>query len=82
MGIVLSVEVRARPQYRVEEWFCRHDTLQEVLAAETEAPLQQFYLVPWQWKYMGQHRRETERPRSWLGGLYRCYWFTTIDVGH
>jgi hypothetical protein len=60
---------------------CLHDSLEEVLAAEAEAPLQQFYLVPWQWKFMGQHRRETERPQSWLAGLYRWYWFTTIDVG-
>jgi hypothetical protein len=81
MGVVLSVEVRPRPQYRVEEWFCLHDTLEEVLAAEAEAPLQQFYLIPWQGKYMGQHRRETEQPRSWLARLYRWYWFTTIDVG-
>ena len=81
MGIVLSVEIRPRPQYCVEEWFCLHDTLEEVLAAEPVTPLQQFYLVPWQWKYMGQHRRETEQPRSWLAGLYRWYWFATIDVG-
>ena len=81
MGIVLSVEIRPRPQYRVEEWFCRHETLEQVLAAEAETPLQQFYLVPWQWQYMGQHRRETERPRSWLARLYRCYWFATLDVG-
>jgi FAD/FMN-containing dehydrogenase len=81
MGIVLSVETRPRPQFRVEEWFCLHDTLEEVLAAEADAPLQQFYLVPWQWKFMGQHRRETEKPRSWLARLYRLYWFVTIDVG-
>ncbi|HEX5102244.1 MAG TPA: FAD-binding protein, partial [Pirellulaceae bacterium] len=81
MGIVLSVEVRPRPQYRIEEWFALHNSLEEVLAAEAEAPLQQFYLIPWQGKYMGQHRRETEQPRSWLAWLYRFYWFLTIDVG-
>jgi FAD/FMN-containing dehydrogenase len=81
LGVVLAVEIRPRPQYRVEEWFCLHDTLAEVLALEAEAPLQQFYLVPWQWKYMGQHRRETEQPRSWLARLYRGYWFATIDAG-
>ena len=81
LGIVLSVEVRPRQQYRVEEWICLHNTLEEVLAAEAEAPLQQFYLIPWQWSYMGQHRRETLQPRSWLASLYRWYWFANIDLG-
>jgi FAD/FMN-containing dehydrogenase len=81
LGMVLSVEIRPRPQYRLEEWFALHNSLEDVLAAEAETPLQQFYLIPWQWKFMGQHRRETGKPRSWLAGLYRCYWFVTIDVG-
>lgn len=81
LGIALAIEIRPRPQYRVEEWFRLHATLDDVLAAEASAPLQQFYLVPWLWKFMGQHRRETDQPRSWLAPLYRLYWLITIDVG-
>src|SRR5581483_1972194 len=29
----------------------------------------------------GQHRRETEQPRSRLAAVYRLYWFATIDLG-
>jgi FAD/FMN-containing dehydrogenase len=80
MGIVLSVEVAIRPQYRVEEWFRVCDTVEEVLAAEAETPLQQFFLIPWQGKYLVQRRRETDRPRSPFAPFYRVYWFAVVDV--
>jgi len=80
LGIVLSVSFRCRPQYRIEEHFREYDKLEDVLAAETEYPLTQFYLVPWRWKWMAQHRCESEKPRSWLAPLYRLYWFLWIDV--
>ncbi len=81
LGIILSVQVLVRPQYFVEEHLRQHQTLDEVLAAEAEYPLAQFYLLPWRWTYLGQHRRETPGPRSWHAPLYRAYWFTFIDVG-
>lgn len=80
LGIVLSVELRPRPQYRILEWMRLHDKLESVLAAEADAPLQQFYLLPWSWNYLVQHRRESERARSWLAPLYRAYWFVVIDI--
>jgi FAD/FMN-containing dehydrogenase len=80
LGIVASVAFRCRPQYRIEEHFREYDCLDDVLAAEAEYPLTQFYLVPWRWKWMAQHRRETTAPRSWLAPLYRLYWFLWIDV--
>ncbi len=81
LGIVVSVELCPRPQYQVEEWFRLHDTVESVLACETESPLQQFYWTPWLWRFLVQHRREVNRPRSWLAPLYRAYWFTEVDVG-
>ncbi len=80
LGIVVSVAFRCRPQYRIEEHFREYETLEEVLAAEEQYPLTQFYLVPWRWKWMAQHRRESDAPRSWLAPLYRLYWFLWIDV--
>jgi len=80
LGIVVSVGIRGRPQYRIEEHFREYEKLEDALAAEAEYPLTQFYLTPWRWKWMAQHRRESERPRSWLAPLYRLYWFLWIDV--
>jgi FAD/FMN-containing dehydrogenase len=58
LGIVLSVAFRPRPAYRIEEWMAIEDNLDSVLAAEAQAPLTQFYFVPWLWKFLVQHRRE------------------------
>lgn len=81
LGIVLSLEMRVRPQYRIEGWFTLRPNLDAMLEAEAETPLQQFYYLPWLDKYLGQHRRETERPCGMLTRLYRIYWFLVIDVG-
>ena len=81
MGIILSVTIPCRCDYRIEEHAASYDTLEEVLTKEDEYPLQQFYLVPWQWRYYAQHRRETSAPRSRSARLYRWYWLWVIDVG-
>ena len=81
LGVIVSVGLWARPQYRVEEHFGRHKTLEAVLATEGEHPLQQFFLIPWTWDFYGQHRREVTQPRSWLAPLYRLYFFLTFDLG-
>jgi len=81
LGIVLSVQMPVRPQYFVEEHFREYRTLDEVLAAEEQFPLQQFYLIPWRWTYLAQHRRDVPGPRSVLAPLYRAYWFLFIDLG-
>jgi hypothetical protein len=77
----VAVQVQVRPQYFVEEHLRAYQTLDEVLAAEDEFPLQQFYLLPWRWSYLAQHRREVPGPRSWHAPLYRAYWFSFIDIG-
>ena len=81
LGIITSVDVPVRGQYFVEEHLREYRELADVLAAEEEFPLQQFYLVPWRWTYLAQHRREVPGPRSLLAPLYRAYWFAIIDVG-
>lgn len=80
LGVIVSVRVAVRRAYRVEEHFRRYATLDAVLQKETEYPLQQFFLIPWDWRYFSQHRRETERPRSGLARLYRIYWWLVLDV--
>lgn len=80
LGVIVSVKIACRAAYKIEEHVCYHSTLDEVLAAEHDFPLQQFYLLPWKWKFIGQHRREVKSPRSRLAPLYRAYWFVTIDL--
>jgi hypothetical protein len=58
-----------------------YETIDEVLNAETQYPLQQFFLTPWYWKFLAQHRREVPSGRSRFAGLYRVYWFLSIDLG-
>lgn len=81
LGIILGVGFWARPQYNIEEWIARYPTLDEVLASEDDTPLQQFYLIPWSWSYLVQHRKAVDTPRSSLAWLYRIYCFLTFDVG-
>jgi hypothetical protein len=80
MGIILSVKITCRPSYMVEEHIRRYMTLDEVLAAEADYPLQQFFLIPWSWRFIAQHRREVDERRSRLAPLYRAYWFFGVDV--
>jgi FAD/FMN-containing dehydrogenase len=79
-GVILSVSFWCRPDYLIEEHWAWHDTLESVLTCEVSEPLQQFYLIPWNWRYCGQHRRETDQPRSRLAGLYRLYCFLNLDL--
>ena len=60
LGVILSVTMQCRPKYLVEEHFREYQQLDDVLVAEKEYPLQQFYMVPWRWSYIAQHRRESE----------------------
>ncbi len=81
MGVIVSVGLWARPAYRVEEHFRQYEEFDGVLAMENEYPLQQFFLMPWWWKFIAQHRRETAEPRSRLASLYRVYAFLQLDIG-
>ncbi|WP_182867428.1 FAD-binding protein [Rhodopirellula sp. JC639] len=80
VGVILSVAIRCRPMYRVEEHFREHDNLDSVLSAEKDYPLQQFYLVPWCWTFIAQHRREVEAPNSRTSCVYHWYRFIALDV--
>lgn len=56
------------------------EQLADVIDAEREYPLQQFFLVPWRWTYMSQYRRETDRPKSGTSWLYLWYRYLSIDI--
>ncbi len=81
LGVIVSVTMQCRPQYQVEESFLEYRQLSDVLDAEDEFPLQQFYLVPWRWTYFAQHRRETDTRSSRTLSIYLCYRFLVFDIG-
>ncbi|MCC6511050.1 MAG: FAD-binding protein [Pirellulaceae bacterium] len=80
LGVILSVTIPCRPKYLVEEHFREYEQLDDVLSAEQEYPLQQFYLVPWRWSFIAQHRRESEAGTSKAIGLYHWYRFLVLDI--
>ncbi len=81
LGIILSVRIRCRKQYNIQEYLGEYSSLSEVLRREPSLPLQQFFLIPWRWSYIAQHRRETDDARSWHASLYRLYWLVVMDHG-
>ena len=82
MGVVVEVTLPCIPQYFVEERLTPKETIKDVLALESEYPLQQFFLLPHQWKYFAQQRRVAKKPgRSGGAWFYRIYWFLSLDVG-
>ena len=81
LGIIVSIGFWSRPSYRVEEHFQLYADLENILAKEDEYPLQQFFLMPWSWEFIVQHRRETLSPRGGWATLYRLYVSLQFDVG-
>ncbi len=80
LGVIVSISFWSRPQYNVEEHFEQYATLDEVLSKEPDYPLQQFFLMPWRWNYIAQHRRETGDHVGARAKIYRWYFFLTFDV--
>ncbi len=84
MGLILAVRLRCVRRFDVAETVVPCATLDEVLAAERDFPLQQFYLLPHRWTYFAQRRQVAPsfRPRrTWSARLYRAYWYLGIDLG-
>ena len=81
LGVVLSVELPCVPQYQVREKARFARTIEDALASESRAPLQQFYLFPHLWRYGIHERTAVEQPVSWSAPLYRLYWWLGLDMG-
>jgi L-gulono-1,4-lactone dehydrogenase len=80
LGIIVELQVTCRERYNIAELWRRYDNLEQVLACEQEFPLQQFFLVPWKWSYLAQHRQEANQSTSKLHWLYRWYFFLAVDL--
>ena len=81
LGIIVALTFECREKYNVNEVAAPFENVDEVLAKETDYPLQQFYLIPWSWRIFAHHRRETSDSKSKLAWLYHWYFFLVIDVG-
>jgi L-gulonolactone oxidase len=56
-GIVLSIRMRVVRDYPIEERTAWFDRLEQALSEERDHPIQQFYLMPWSWRWFSQLRR-------------------------
>ena len=82
MGVVVEITLPCIPQYFVEEKITQTSTIEEVLALESESPLQQFFLLPHAWTFFAQQRKVARNPcRSGGAAFYRIYWFLSLDLG-
>jgi hypothetical protein len=81
LGVITSVTVSCRDNYRIEELALKRTSLNEVLEMQQHFPLQQFYLIPWSWDFYCHHRRESAEPTSKWSRLYRWYCYLVLDVG-
>ena len=59
-GVLLSVRMSCEPPALIEEHGRWADRIEELLDLEAEYPRQQFYLVPWLWRWFAQCRRPLE----------------------
>lgn len=64
MGILLQLTLKCVDRQLVSEEVRTADTLDEVLDWEKSHPLQQFYLVPFVWKWHAHLRKESDAARS------------------
>jgi len=82
LGVVISVDLEIRKQYLIEEHFENHDDLASALSREPDYPLQQFYLIPWKWNFIGQHRVEVtgEKISKRFSRLFQLYFAVIFDV--
>lgn len=83
-GVVASITVRIERDFLVEQKASWFDALEQVLAQEATFDRQQFYLVPWSWRWYAQMRRSL-RPDAGVSidrsaRLQRVGRFLGVDV--
>ncbi len=81
LGIITELELELTPSWSVEERFESAADLNEVLAGEEEWPLQQFFLMPYAWKYYVYRRRKTSAPpQSVKSHVYKAWNVVNTDA--
>ena len=85
LGVVLAVDLRTVPKYKVEERVVRHPSLEHVLRRYQDCPLTHFLLFPYTWDYVAFERKPLEGRRlslreSLTALLFRLYHTVWVDV--
>jgi FAD/FMN-containing dehydrogenase len=81
LGVILDVVLRARGVYRIEEEFAKVESAEAAMAGRKDWPLQQFFLMPWKWRYYVYRRKPTDEPPRRGSALWRrLVLFIFIDV--
>jgi hypothetical protein len=72
MGVILSVELRTVPKYKVAEVLRTHDCLGKVLKVYVDKPLSQFLWTPYGWKWIVFERKPVGQPKPTVGGFIKA----------
>jgi L-gulono-1,4-lactone dehydrogenase len=72
MGVILSVELRTVPKYKVAEVLRKRGTLKEILDAYADRPLTQFLWTPYGWKWIAFERRPMGQPTPTMIGFVKA----------
>jgi FAD/FMN-containing dehydrogenase len=78
LGVILELTIELVPRFWMSECMKAHDSLESVLAAETDWPQQQFLVFPYGWRWYAYHRRPAPEPNA--GALRRLRWVRALDV--
>ncbi len=85
MGIILSVDLRTVPRYKVAETVRNHENVNDILRVYREHPLTQFVYTPYSWKWMAFERKAVGWPPSTLMALvksrgFRIFHLVGLDI--
>jgi hypothetical protein len=73
-GIVLSVRVPVEPDFLIEEKTEGFPDIEPLLELQSKYPRQQFYLIPWSWKWLAQSRRPRRGPHRSCAACEASAW--------
>jgi hypothetical protein len=85
MGVVLSVDLRTVPKYKVAETVRSHETLDDILRVYGDRPLTQFVYSPYGWKWVAFERKAVGMPPSTAMTFvasrgFRLFYLIALDI--
>ena len=85
MGIILSVDLRTVPKYKVAETVRNHENVNDILRVYREHPLTQFVYTPYSWRWMAFERKAVGWPQSTLMAFvksrgFRIFHLVGLDI--
>ena len=78
LGVILELTIDLVPRFWMDECMKAHDSLESVLAWQTDWPQQQFLVFPYGWRWYAYHRRRAPEPDA--RARRRLRWVRAFDV--